>query len=73
MRAKVHAEYYAIPAYLILARKSAKDAADYLGMCERTFKEKVTGYNDFTRSQSENLSRFLGVSQDDLFVTDSVA
>lgn len=73
MRAKVHAEYYAIPAYLILARKSTKDAAEHLGMCERTFKEKVSGYYDFTRSQSENLARYLGVSQDDLFVTDSVA
>ena len=72
-RAKVHAEYYAIPAYLILARKSAKDAADHLGMCERSFKEKVSGFSDFTRAQAEKLSEYLCVTQDALFVTDSVA
>lgn len=73
MRKKVHAEYYAIPAYLILARKTPKDAAEHLGMCERSFKEKVSGYSDFTRAQAEMLAVFLNVTQDSLFVTESVA
>lgn len=73
MRAIKHKPYYAVPAYLILARKTPKDAAERLGLCERTFNDKVSGYYDFSKLQAEILSDFVGVPQDKLFVVDNAS
>ena len=63
-----HPEYYAIPAYEVLARKTTEECAQALGICLRTYKEKIKGYSDFSATQGALLSEFLGVSQDDLFL-----
>ncbi len=69
MRIKKHKEYYAIPAYQILCKKSDCEMAKLLGICKRTYKEKISGYYDFTSEQGRKLSEILGVSQDKLFLT----
>lgn len=69
MRVKKHEEYYAIPAYQILSRKSDNEMAGLLGICKRTYKEKITGYSDFTSEQGKKLSEIFGISQDKLFLT----
>lgn len=68
-----HPEYYAIPAYMILAGKSYEECANYLGLNVRTYKEKITGYYDFSAVQGRLLSIFLGVSQDQIFLTRNVS
>lgn len=69
MRIKKHEEYYAIPAYQILSRKSDSEMAGLLGICKRTYKEKISGYSDFTSEQGKKLSEIFGISQDKLFLT----
>lgn len=69
MRTKKHEEYYRIPAYQILSRKSDNEMASLLGVCKRTYKEKITGYSDFTSEQGKKLSEIFGVSQDEIFLT----
>lgn len=69
MRKKKHDPYYAIPAYQILSKKSNTEMAEMLGICVRTYKEKIEGYSDFTSEQGKILSAALGVSQDDIFST----
>lgn len=68
MRKKKHEPYYAIPAYQILARKSDEEMADLLGMCVRSYKEKITGYSDFTSEQGKQLALIFGVAQDQIFL-----
>ena len=65
----LHPEYYAIPAYMILAKKSYADCAKYLEMCVRSYKEKIKGYSDFSAKQAIDLSDYLGVTQGQLFLT----
>lgn len=69
MRKRKHAPYYAIPAYQILSKKSNVEMAEMLGICVRTYKEKIEGYSDFTSEQGKILSAALGVSQDNIFLT----
>jgi len=68
-RKKVHPEYYTIPAYMRLARKSYDDCSQKLGICTRTFKEKIVGYSDFSAVQGRILAEYLGVTQEELFFT----
>ena len=68
-RKKKHERYYAIPAYQTLSRRSNVEMAEILGVCVRTYKDKIEGYSDFTSEQGKLLSSVLGVSQDDLFLT----
>ena len=52
-RKKVHDEYFRIPAYQILAGKSDDEMSKILGVCKRTYKEKIKGYSDFTSTQGQ--------------------
>lgn len=69
MRKKKHEPYYAIPGYQILSKKSDKEMAELLGMCVRSYKEKIAGYSDFTSEQGKRLASIFGVSQDNIFLT----
>lgn len=69
MRVKRHEKYYKIPAFQILSRKTDDEMAEILGMCKRTYKEKIEGYSDFTSEQGKVLSRVFGVTQDEIFLT----
>ena len=69
MRKKKHEKYYKIPAYQILSKKSDDEMAKILGVCKRTYKEKIEGYSDFTSEQGKILSSVFRVSQDDIFLT----
>ena len=64
-----HAKYYTIEHYAGLQKKTAEDCAKKLGISLRTYKDKISGYSDFTAVQAHILSEFLGVSQDSLFLT----
>ena len=69
MRRKKHDKYYRIPAFQILCKKTDDDMAEILGICKRTYKEKIEGYSDFTSEQGKTLSSVFGVSQDEIFLT----
>lgn len=69
MRVKKHKQYYKIPAFQILAKKSDDEMAQILGICKRTYKEKIEGYSDFTSEQGRILSSVFKVSQDEIFST----
>ena len=69
MRKKRHDKYYRIPAFQILSKKSDEEMAGLLGICKRTYKEKIEGYSDFTSEQGKILSSIFGVSQDEIFLT----
>jgi len=69
MRKKKHDKYYAIPAYQILCKKTDDEMSALLGICKRTYKEKIEGYSDFTSEQGRTLSAVFGVSQDNIFLT----
>ena len=69
MRIKKHDKYYRIPAFQILSKKTDDDMAAILGICKRTYKEKIEGYSDFTSEQGRILSSVFGVSQDEIFLT----
>lgn len=69
MRDKKHEKYYKIPAYQILNKKSDAEMAALLGICVRTYKEKIEGYYDFTAEQGKLLASVLNASQDDIFLT----
>lgn len=69
MRRKKHKQYYKIPAFQILSKKSDDEMAKILGVCKRTYKEKIEGYSDFTSEQGKILSSVFGVSQDEIFMT----
>ena len=69
MRTKKHEQYYKIPAFQILAKKSDDEMAQILGICKRTYKEKIEGYSDFTSEQGRILSSVFKVSQDEIFST----
>lgn len=69
MRVRKHEKYYRIPGYQILSRKTDDEMASMLGMCKRTYKEKIEGYSDFTSEQGRLLSSVFGVSQDEIFLT----
>lgn len=64
-----HPEYYAISAYMILAKKDDNECADLLSMSVRTYKDKIKGFSDFSAEQGRILSDFLGVTQEQLFLT----
>lgn len=67
MRIKKHEKYYKIPAFQILSKKTDDEMAEILGICKRTYKEKIEGYSDFTSEQGKTLSTVFGVSQDEIF------
>lgn len=69
MRTKKHKKYYKIPAFQILSKKNDDEMAEILGVCKRTYKEKIEGYSDFTSEQGKILSSVFGVSQDEIFMT----
>ena len=69
MRKKKHPPYYRIPAYQILRKKTDDEMAKELGICKRTYKEKIEGYSDFSTEQGKKLSSILEVSQDEIFLT----
>lgn len=69
MRRKKHEKYYKIPAFQILSKKSDEEMANLLGICKRTYKEKIAGYSDFSSEQGRMLSAIFGVSQDEIFLT----
>lgn len=69
MRIKKHEKYYKIPAFQILCKKNDDEMAEILGICKRTYKEKIEGYSDFTSEQGKILSSIFGVSQDEIFLT----
>lgn len=64
----IHPRYYAIDAYMILAKKTPDECANHLGMTERTYKEKITGYSDFSAEQGRKLASFLNCSQSEIFL-----
>lgn len=64
-----HSKYYAIPAYMALEKKSYADCSRYLEISERTFKDKVNGYSDFSAEQGRKLAVFLNRTQDEIFLT----
>ena len=68
-----HPAYYAISAHMILARRSYEECANLLGISTRTYKEKITGFSDFSAEQGRRLSEFLGVTQEQLFLTENVS
>lgn len=72
-RAIKHPEYYAISAHMTLARRSYEECADLLGISTRTYKEKIRGFSDFSADQGRRLSEFLGVTQEQLFLTENVS
>lgn len=69
MRVKKHERYYKIPAYQILSKRTDEEMAKILGICKRTYKEKIEGYSDFTSEQGKKLASIFGVSQDEIFLT----
>ena len=69
VRVKKHNKYYRIPAYQILSKKSDEEMAKLLGMCKRSYKEKIEGYSDFSSEQGRILSSVFGVPQDEIFLT----
>ena len=69
MRIKKHKPYYKIPAFQILSKKNDDEMAELLGVCKRTYKEKIEGYSDFTSEQGRTLASVFGVSQDEIFST----
>lgn len=68
-----HPVYYAISAHMTLARRTYKECADFLGVSTRTYKEKIRGFSDFSAEQGRKLSEFLGVTQEQLFLTEKVS
>ncbi len=64
-----HPEYYAIPAYMTLAKKTDNECANLLKMSIRTYKDKIKGISDFSAEQGRILSDYLGVTQEQLFLT----
>ena len=72
-RAIKHPEYYTISAHMTLARRSYEECASLLGISTRTYKEKIRGFSDFSAEQGRKLSEFLGVTQEQLFLTENVS
>lgn len=68
-----HPEYYAISAHMTLARRTSEECANLLGISARTYKEKIKGFSDFSADQGRRLSEFLGVTQEQLFLTENVS
>ena len=64
----IHPRYYAIDAYIILEKKTHSECAKHLNMTERTFKEKIAGYYDFSAEQGRKLALFLKRSQAEIFL-----
>lgn len=69
MRKKQHKRYYAIPAYQILAKMPDDVVAKELGITVRTYKDKISGYSDFSSEQGRKLAQMFSTSQDRLFLT----
>lgn len=67
-RALKHSEYFAIPAFMILSKRTAHECAKVLGVSVRTFNDKVKGYSDFSAEQGRKLAEYLNVSQEQLFL-----
>lgn len=68
MRTKKHKKYYKIPAYQILSRKTDEEMAKELGICKRTYKEKIEGYSNFSMEEGKKLSLIFNVPQDEIFL-----
>ena len=60
-----HPEYYAIKAYMILGKVSDDAICKSLGVNKRTLR----GASDFTVAEAEKLSKALGRSKDEIFLT----
>lgn len=67
-RPKIHSEYYKIPGYQKLNKISDEEMAKKLGMCKRSYKEKIAGYSDFTVEQGKIIATIFGVSQEEIFL-----
>ncbi len=67
MRTKRHEPYYKITGYQILAKKTDEEMCAILGICKRTYRDKIEGYSDFTSEQGKTIALVLGVTQDDIF------
>ena len=69
-RKRRHEPYYAVQAYQILTNKSNKECADFLGISERTYWDKVHGFADFSLPEAAKLASFLQrKSVNDIFLT----
>lgn len=68
-RKKCHPPYYAIPAFIILAKTTKAHVARELNMSVRTFTDKINGYGDFSHTQGERLATILNRSMQEIFLT----
>lgn len=69
MKKTKHKPYYAIPAYQILSRKTDIEMANLLGITVRTYKDKISGFSDFSSEQGRVLSNIFGKTQEEIFLT----
>lgn len=68
MRDRIHAPYIDIPHYQHLARVPDEEVAKELGCAVRTYKEKISGYYDFSASELCVMAQLFNVSIDKLLV-----
>lgn len=66
MRERVHAPYIDIPHYQHLARVPDEKVAKELGCSIRTYKEKISGFYDFSASELRVLSEMFNICIDKL-------
>lgn len=64
-----HPEYYAIKGYQILFKLSDEEMAKKLKMSVRSYRDKRTGYSDFSISQGDTLSELFQKPKDEIFLT----
>ena len=72
-RQKKHPEYFRIKAHQILVGISDSEMATRLGCTQRTYRDKISGWADFTATEAKALSLILGETQDSLFFTRDVS
>jgi len=72
-RQKRHSEYYKIRGFQIINRYDDKYMASYLGCAPRTYRDKVSGWSDFSPLEGRTLSNLFKVSQEELFFTADVS
>lgn len=67
-RDRKHEPYRALKAYQTLENLTNADIAEKLGMCERTYWEKASGFSDFTVNEGIALSGILHKTLDEIFL-----
>lgn len=72
-RKKIHPEYVFVRAYQKLFKYTDEQMGDKLACTARTYNEKVLGWADFSSLEAKELSRIFNVSQDTLFLTQTVS